>query len=111
MEEKDVLKKAEKAQAEFVAEKVTLRAEAKVAEKVIAIVTIEEVKDIEQVVQDEAVYRANIVNDELCSNASYSEGKSTPTPSALPPPRPSRGLGSFDYDSLKFEDFYDDDPD
>ena len=67
---------------------------------------------IEQVVQDEAVDRANIVHDELCSDASYSEGKSTPTPSpSAPPPRPSRGLGSFDYDSLKFEDFCDDDPD
>ena len=112
LEEKDVLKKAEKAEAEFVTEKV-IRAEAKVAEKVIDIVTIEEVKDTEQVVQDEAVDRANIVHDEFCSNASYSEGKSTPTPSpsALPTPRPSRGLGSFDYDSLKFEDFYDDDPD
>ena len=101
LEEKDVLKKAEKAEAEFVTEKVILRAEAKVAEKVIDIVTIEEVKDTEQVVQDEAVDRANIVHDEFCSNASYSEGKSTPTPSpSAPPPRPSRGLGSFDYDSL-----------
>ena len=77
----------------------------------IDIVTIEEVKDTEQVVQDEAVDRANIVHDEFCSNASYSEGKSTPTPSPSappPPPRPSRGLGSFEYDSLTFEDFCDD---
>ena len=112
VKEKDVLKKAEKAEAEFVTEKVIIRVEEKVAEKVIDIVTIEEVKDTEQV-QDEAVDRANIVHDEFCSNASYSEGKSTPTPSpsALPTPQPSRGLGSFDYDSLKFEDFYDDDPD
>jgi hypothetical protein len=113
LEEKDVLKKSEKAETEFVTEKVIQRADAKVAGKVINIVTIEEVKDTEQVVQDEGVDRANIVHDEVCSNASYSEGKSTasPSPSALPPPRPSRGLGSFDYYLLKFEDFDDDDSD
>ena len=80
----------------------------------IYIFAIEEVKDTEQVVQDEAVDRANIMHDEFCSNASYTEGKSTPTPSPSappPPPRPCSGLGSFDYDSLKFEDFCDDDPD
>ena len=47
------------------------------------------------------------VADEFCSNASYNEDGKEPTPSA--PPRPYRGLGSVDYLSMRFEDFYDDD--
>ena len=76
-EEKDVLKEAEKAVAEVIAEKVIIRAEAKIAEKVIDNIFVEEMKDTEQVVNNDAVDRAEIVDDEFCSNASYSEDKSS----------------------------------
>ena len=103
------MKEAEKAVAEVIAERVIIQADAKVAEKVIDNIVVEEMKDTEQVVNNDAVDRAEIVDDEFCSNASYSEDKSSQTPSpSAPPPPPSRGLGSFDYYSMRFEDYCED---
>ena len=48
-------------------------------------------------------FKADIVVDEFCSNASYDKGKQAPTPAPNAPP-PSKGLGSFDYYSLRMED-------
>ena len=52
-----------------------------------------------------------LVDDEFCSNDSYSN-KPTPTTSpgaaAAPPPPPSRELGGFDYYRMTYEDHSDD---
>ena len=67
-------------------------------------------KDTEKVVHNGSVNETDLVVDEFCSNESYNEDKTKSIPSPIaPPPRPSRGLGSFDYDSLRFEDFCDPD--
>ena len=52
---------------------------------------------------------SRIVDDEFCSNESYSDKPTTSTDAAAapapPPPPPSRGrLGGFDYYSLKYDD-------
>ena len=57
------MKEAEKAVAEVIAEKVIIRAEAKIAEKVIDNIVVEEMMDTEQVVNNDAVDRAEIVDD------------------------------------------------
>jgi hypothetical protein len=41
------------------------------------------------------------VNDELCSNQMYSQGKPTPTPSQSA--TPSRKVGGFDYWTLEYD--------
>jgi hypothetical protein len=82
-------------------------------EKTDAIVTeevnanpVDEVKkDTEQV---GSIDDNDLVVDEFCSNASYNGDKKEPIPST-PPSRPSRGLGSVDYLSMRFEDFCDPD--
>ena len=104
-----MLKEAEKAVAEVINEKVIIQAESEVAEQGIENVLVEETQDTEKVFNSEELDTAEIVNDEFCSNTSYSEDKTSPTPSrSAPPPPSSRRLGSFDYYSLKFEDFYED---
>ena len=76
--------------------------ESEVAEKAIENVLVDEIQDTEQVFNSEVLDTAEIVNDEFCSNSSYSEDKTSPTPSrSAPPPPSSRRLGSFDYYSLK----------
>ena len=108
LEEKDVLKKAEKAESECISGKAVIEAEVKLAGKVSDNPAVEEREITEKVVHNEAVAKEDTVLDEFCSNASFDEGKSTPTPSPPPPSRPSRGLGSVDYYAMRFEDFCDD---
>ena len=111
VEEKDVLKKAEVAETECNAEKAVKKAEVKLAGKVNENPVVEEIEITEQVVHNEAATKEDTVVDEFCSNASFDSGKSTATASPPPPPsRPSRGLGSVDYDAMRFEDFLDDIP-
>ena len=104
LEEKYVLKKAEKAESECIAGKAVIEAEVKLAGKVSDNPAVEEIEITEQVAHNEAVCKEDIVIDEFCSNAIFDDGKSTPTPSSPPPSRPSRGLGS----AMRFEDFCDD---
>ena len=78
-----------------------------VTEEVNADLDDEDKKDTEQVVQKRSVDNTDLVVDEFCSNASYNQEKKEPTSSA--PTRPSRGLGSVDYLSMRFEDFCDPD--
>ena len=67
-------------------------------------------KDTEKVVHNGPVNETDLVVDEFCSNEIYNEDKTKAIPSPIAPlPRPSQGLGSFDYDSLRFEDFCDPD--
>ena len=52
-----------------------------------------------------------IVDDEFCSNDSYSDKPTqttSPGAAAAPPPPPSRELGGFDYYSMTYEDHSDD---
>ena len=79
-------------------------------ENVVVFVVAKVQKDTEKVVHNGSVNDADLGVDELCSNRSYNEDKTKSIPSPIaPPPRPSQGLGSFDYDSLRFEDFCDPD--
>ena len=107
VEEKDVLKKAETAESECIAGKAAEEAETKLAGKVSDNPVVEEIEITEKVAHNEAVGKEDTVIDEFCSNASFDDGKSTPTPPPPPPSRPSRGLGSVDYYAM-FEDFCND---
>jgi hypothetical protein len=110
VEEKDVLKKAdkaEKAESECIAGKAVIESEVKLAGKVCDNTAVEEKEITEKVVPNKTVAKEDTVIDEFCSNASFDEGKSAPTPSPPPPPpsRPLTGLGSVDYFAMRFEDF------
>ena len=108
LEEKYVLKKAEKAESECIAGKSVVEAEIELAGKVSDNPAVELREITEQVAHNEAVGKDDTVIDEFGSNASFVEGKSAPTPSQPPPSRPSRGLRSVDYYAMRFEDYCDD---
>ena len=118
LEEREVLKEAEKAEANVNAEKAEANVnavKANIAPKVNATEEVNEnavakvQKDTEKVVHNGSVNEADLVVDEFCSNESYNKDKTNSIPSPTAPPRPSWGLGSFDYDSMRFEDFCDPD--
>ena len=67
-----------------------------------------EEREITEKVAHNEVDKEDTVIDEFCSNASFDEGKSNPTPSPPPPSRPSRGLGSVNCYEMRFEDYCDD---
>ena len=103
-EEKDVLKKAEKADLDYAAGKAVIEAEVKCGEKETETPAVEEKEITEQVNHNDEVGKEDTIIDEFCSNASFEEGKSTPTPIPQSTSRPIRGLGSVDYFAM-FEDF------
>ena len=116
LEERQVLREAEKAEANHDAEKAEANVNAVKANIVTEVKVTEEVKenavdkvqkDTEKVVHNGPEGEADLVVDEFCSNESYNLDK-TNSATSQSAPRPSRGLGSFDYYSLKFEDFYED---
>ena len=106
LEEREVLEAAEKAEAHAVAEEASAKASAEqIPENVNKVCAeIAATSDTEKIV-DEAEKTSTPVKvvDEFCSNASYSEERSTQTDAYTVPPS-SRRLGGFDYYSLRYED-------
>ena len=86
--------------------------EAEAPAKIIAVKAKETEKDkIYKKDAEEATIPVIEVTDEFCPNDIYTEVNPIPTPSppsaASAPPPPSRGLGSFDYYSMQYDDLTD----